>query len=161
MQPEKPNRRSVRLKDYSYSSPGMYYVTICSDDRRCIFGNIADGELQPSISGRIALKHWGEIASRWSPLQLDRFVLMPNHLHGILFFPDTDVKLPSLGTVINWYKRAVTVSIRERYESTLVVWQRNYYEHVVRDERDLERIREYVDYNPGRWEEDEYYRHET
>ena len=154
---ERPNRRSIRLRDYDYSTPAAYYITICSHDRRCIFGEIEDGQLLPSRYGQIALAIWAGLPQRWPPVQLDRYVLMPNHLHVILLFPDAARTLPSLGTVVNWYKRAVTVEVR-RTEPTLTLWQRGYYDHVVRDERDMDRIREYIELNPGRWEDDEYYR---
>jgi len=84
---------------------------------------------------------------------------MPNHIHGILQFVESDIKLPPLGRVVHWYKATVTKAIR-RVDRNCVgtIWQEEYYDHIVRDEHDLDRIREYIEFNPGRWSEDEYYK---
>jgi putative transposase len=149
-----PIRKPLRLKDFDYSQPGAYFVTIGSNNMRCIFGDIRSGRLQPSQWGEIAETWWNAIPGRWLPVQLDQYVLMPNHFHGILVFPETGIQLPPLSDVINWYKGSVTKAIR-RLESDrdICVWHRRFHDHVVRDERDIVRIREYFALNPGRWDE--------
>ena len=159
---ESPKRKSMRLADFNYSWPSAYAVTICAADHRIVFGEVLDGILCPSSWGEAAIDYWKAIPEMWSPVELDEFALMPNHFHGILLFPDMGVKLPNLGTVVNWYKGTVTKSIRRQQQAKgIVVWQRSYYDHVIRDEQDLAQKREYITLNPGRWEEDEYYRRNT
>jgi putative transposase len=154
----RPTRKNIRLKDYDYAQPGVYYVTICTAEKHCFFGDIRDGCLMPSIWGKAAERWWKDIPRRWPPVELDQWILMPNHLHGVLIFPDTGDPLPTLGDVVNWYKGTVTRAIRRLDGGAeAVVWQRGYYDHIVRYEKRLERIRVYIARNPGRWEEDKYY----
>ena len=154
-----PRRKSMRLHDFNYATPSAYYVTICVEDRQCIFGTISEGAVVPSDRGTIAIECWREIPHKYPAIALDAYVVMPNHVHGVLLFPDAGQALPNLGQVVNWYKALVCKSVRRMSSSSrAVIWQRNYYDHVVRDEQDLDRIRQYILYNPGRWEEDEYYR---
>ena len=157
-QPERrPNRRSIRLKGYNYGDPGAYYVTICSYDHSPVFGRIADNALVASQWGEFAEAWWSKIPERWHPVKLDQFVVMPNHVHGILLFPDEVSATTTLGNVVNWYKGSVTKSIMKlegNRESQ--VWQRSFYEHIVRDDGDLLRIQEYITANPYKWADDEY-----
>ena len=80
----KHHRRSIRLPGYDYSQPGMYFVTICTQDRECLFGEIMDGELRPNAAGQMIEKWWAKLVAKFSSIEIDEFVVMPNHLHGIL-----------------------------------------------------------------------------
>jgi REP element-mobilizing transposase RayT len=174
----KHQRRSMRLSGYDYSQPGMYFVTICTQDRECLFGKIADGGLRLNEAGQMVEKWWAKLAEKFLSTETDEFVLMPNHLHGIIIFGGGDVGAapcgrpgetktghphggaPTVGDIIDWFKTMTTNDyIRGVKHGRWVpfsgkLWQRNYYEHVIRNEDDLRRIREYIQTNPLRGELD-------
>ncbi len=176
-----PRRRTIRLSDYDYRRAASYFITICSAGREPIFGRILDAEMVPNESGRLVETEWLRSAEMRVNLELDAFVVMPNHVHGIVTILEQDHavvdtlasqeqidsnsrahgsaplrrRAQSLGSLIAGFKAATTVRINELRQTPRVpVWQRNYYEHVVRTEVDLTRIREYVQANPQRWELD-------
>ena len=152
-------RRSYRLKGYDYASLGAYFVTMCTKDRRPLFD-------RPEIRS-IAERCWLEIPRHHAGVDLDTWVIMPDHIHGIVFFTREGVQLnapttprdptdpystmspthDSLGTVIRTYKAAVTTLCR-RGGNVDFGWQRSYYDRVIRDEAELERTREYIEQNP-------------
>ena len=167
------HRRSIRLQGYDYSQPGAYFVTICVHDRECLFGEIVDGVMVRNDFGRIVTEEWTRSAELRSEIELDNCVIMPNHFHGIaIFVENTDggdecrgdrpvaptvpgPRPKSLGAMMAGFKSAVTKRINELRDAPGVpVWQRNYYEHVIRDEADYNRIAEYISTNPQRWIED-------
>ncbi len=169
------NRKSIRLRDHDYSQEGAYYVTVCTNNRKCMFGNVVDGKMVLNECGRIADKCWGEIPEHFPYVALDEHIIMPNHVHGIInivkivgakkFSPlRTSTQLiqrpygtsKTVGSVIRGFKIGVTKWIRQNKDID-DVWQCNFYEHIIRNEYDLNRIREYVIYNPAGWEKDEYY----
>jgi REP element-mobilizing transposase RayT len=161
-------RRSIRLRDHDYSRPGAYFVTICAAERACLFGVIADDAMYPNAWGEIAAEEWLRSGQIRREIGLDAFVVMPNHVHGIVFINEAAVgatgRSPlqptgppprSLGALVAGYKSAVTVRVnRARGTPGAPVWQRNYYEHIIRDEAALERIRRYITENPARWPHD-------
>jgi REP element-mobilizing transposase RayT len=170
------HRRSIRLQHYNYSQAGAYFVTICAHARECLFGEIIDGAMILSNYGKIVEECWNNIESHFDDVELDSFVIMPNHIHGIITFvgagsPRPDEKLKSaskgaetaplpkrrtLGNVVAYFKYQSTKRLNlKRNTPSFAVWQRNYYEHIVRDEIDLNRIRGYIQHNPARWAEDE------
>jgi REP element-mobilizing transposase RayT len=195
------SRRSLRLKGYDYSMAGAYFVTICTQDRACLFGDVAAGAMRLNEAGQMVAALWDGIAARFSGVEIDQFVVMPNHLHGILVLGDdagaamterattrvaptdgdavgaplvgapvTDggpvgaplVGAPArLGDVVGAFKSLATtgyiggVKAKGWPEFRGRLWQRNYHEHVIRDEGALNRIRRYVDDNPARWEFDD------
>jgi putative transposase len=167
----KRHRRSLRLKDYDYSDTGVYFVTICTQQRHCLLGAVVDGELQLNDTGRLIQQCWEELPTRFPDVNIDGFVVMPNHVHGILFVgaqfiaPDTPHthrernekgamnRAPTLGEIVRTYKALSTRMIRQTVISTFA-WQRNYYEHIIRSEESLNRIRQYILDNPARWEFD-------
>ncbi len=178
----KRHRQSYRLKGYDYSGAGCYYVTICTKDRKCILGKVVDGEMLLNRNGRIAREEWLRSADVRAELRLDGFVVMPNHIHGIVFFDagkgdppvaPTSVNGPrarSLGSFIAGYKSAVTRCINRTKPvgatggSPVVgagqtIWQRNYHDHslTVRDDSELTRIRQYIRDNPRHWETDDHH----
>jgi REP element-mobilizing transposase RayT len=163
----KIRRQSLRLKDYDYASAGAYFVTICTRDRLPLFGDIVQGIMRLSDYGRIVSQEWEISATIRQEITLDAFVIMPNHIHGIIFINESNVgatggspirsgpRQGSLGSFLSGFKSATTKRINDlRQTPGGLVWQRNYYEHVIRDQGSLQRIREYVANNPARWEFD-------
>ena len=172
--PQKHHRRSIRLKNYDYSQVGAYYITIVTCQRDPLFGRIVNEEVQLSAYGRIADECWRAIPEHFPTIEVDAYVIMPNHLHGILVIHEIGmatnpspsagarhasplrphgVEPGSIGAIVGSFKSAVTKRIGREIKATSI-WQRNYYEHVIRDERDLNRIREYIQSNPANWERD-------
>jgi putative transposase len=165
---DKNHRHSLRLQGYDYAREGAYFVTVCLRDRACLFGDISDGEMILNGAGRTAEKCWMDIPTHFPHIELDEFVIMPNHIHGILsitaavgaknFSPLHPKQMhgPSktIGSVIRGFKIGVTKWMRQN-TPVYNVWQRNYYEHVIRDDASLNQIRQYITDNPSRWAEDE------
>ncbi|MCK6580625.1 MAG: hypothetical protein L6Q98_21245 [Anaerolineae bacterium] len=153
-----PQRKSPRLQGYDYGSAGAYFVTICTHLRQHLFGEVVNAEIHLSPAGEIAGACWAAIPSHYPAVDLDGFVIMPNHVHAVLFLHgDAGGFKTVLGRVINAYKGAVTARIRALQGDDLVVWQGRYHDHILRDEADLARIREYVVHNPARWEADTFF----
>jgi REP element-mobilizing transposase RayT len=179
--PEKHHRRSIRLRGYDYARPGAYFVTICTRERECLFGDAANGAMNLNEYGKIAYEEWIRSATIRHEIRLDEFIVMPNHLHGIVILtdgrgshsvgatgrsplqpahePQTFRPGPpknSLGSFIAGFKSATTQRInRIRGTPGMSLWQRNYYEHVIRNEDELNQIRTYISENPLKWELDE------
>lgn len=153
-----PQRKSPRLQGYDYSQAGAYFVTICTKNRHHLFGHVDGDKMCLSDEGDIAYANWQIIPEHYTDVDLDAFVVMPNHIHGILILLGNDTAFKTvLGRVINAYKGAVTARIRKRTDTDMIVWQSRYHDHIIRDEVDLNRLREYVMYNPARWAEDTFY----
>jgi putative transposase len=162
--PDAHHRRSVRLPDYAYDD-GVYFVTICARERECIFGTVVGNAMQLNAWGDIARDEWLQTSILRTNVDVDSFVVMPNHVHAIVVIhgavgaqraaPSHNVASGSLAAVVRSYKSAVARRINILRDTPGVpVWQRNYHEHVVRDEKGLNQLREYVQYNPARWAED-------
>jgi REP element-mobilizing transposase RayT len=174
--PQKHHRRSIRLKGYDYSQAGAYYVTIVAQNRLCLFGNVANAEMQLNDAGRMLQSQWEYLPQRFPNVELDEFIVMPNHIHGILVITDKtndefhtpDARAnaaeydPILGDIVGTWKSIATDEyIRGVHESNWEPFygkllQRNYWEHIIRDEEELNRIREYTINNPANWESDDY-----
>jgi len=160
-----PTRKNPRLKDYDYASAGAYFVTICTQRKQAIFGQIAQGLMELNPYGQQAERAWLEIPEHFPAVDLDEFIVMPNHMHGIVLFDHERARhasplqqAPSLGTVVGGFKSAVARWINpQRATPGEPVWQRNYHEHVIRNEKSLSEIREYIANNPLKWELDKYY----
>jgi putative transposase len=161
------HRRSLRLKDYNYAAPGAYFVTICAKDRLSLFGDVIEGDMRLSDYGRIVDEEWKISAKIRREITSDAFVVMPNHIHGIILIEESNVgatggspvrsgpRQHSLASFLSGFKSATTKRINDlRQTSGVSVWQRNYYEHVIRNEDALHRIREYITNNPARWDFD-------
>ncbi|HUU12380.1 MAG TPA: transposase [Terriglobia bacterium] len=169
MKPDRSNhhRRSIRLKGHDYSQPGAYYLTICTFNRDFLFGDIVSGQMRCNGFGQIAQEEWWRSEKIRRGVEMDAWVVMPNHVHGILMITQitagTARRAPTMGrfgrpisgslpTIIGAYKSAVSKRINEiRGTPGGTVWQREYYEHVVRNDDELNRIREYIATNPLRW----------
>ena len=171
--PTNPRRRSLRLTGYDYAQAGAYFVTICTRDRVCLFGEVVEGSMRLNAAGELATKLWSDIPTRFPETDLDLFIVMPNHVHGITVLPERLVgaplvgarsqktAVPAVGTIVGAFKSIFALKyIRGVKENDWQpfhrsVWQRNYYEHVIRDEADLGRVRRYIDENPLRWDFDD------
>ncbi len=166
--PEKHHRRSIRLKGYDYAQPGAYFITICVRERECTLGDVADGKMVLSGFGQIAAKSWQWLAEQYPYVTLDAWVVMPNHLHGIIVINDNDcrgasrcapteprIKRKPLGQLIGAFKTVSTKHISQMRDTAgAPFWQRGFYEHIVRNKRDLDAIRQYIADNPLRWQLD-------
>jgi REP element-mobilizing transposase RayT len=164
--PERHHRRSVRLKGYDYSQAGAYFITIVTQGRVCLFGEVVAGELRLNKVGRMVASAWEDLPNHYAGVGLDAFVVMPNHVHGIVVLAGPTVgagsdvgaglkPAPTLSEIVRAFKTFSARRINEhRGTRGMPVWQRNYYEHVVRDDESLDRIREYIAGNPLRWESD-------
>ena len=162
------NRRAIRLRDYDYAQPGMYFFTICGYRRRLLFGDVINGEMNLNELGEVVFDEWRKSATIRSKLELDVFIVMPNHVHGIIVLKRPNVvgatggspsrsgpSKHSLSAFVAGFKSAVTRRINiGRGTPRAPIWQRNYYEHVVRDEESLNRIRQYILNNPAQWDSD-------
>jgi REP element-mobilizing transposase RayT len=175
------HRRSSRLPAYDYARPGAYFVTICIQDRERILGEVAGDQVVLSDAGKMIESVWHELPERYRGVELDAFVVMPNHLHGIVVLvgagpracPENAGRVPpgqpqgvaptrtiSLPHVVHRFKSLTAAKYRQGIRDNRWppfprrLWQRNYYEHVIRDDEDLDRIRRYVAENALRWKED-------
>ncbi|HEX9728709.1 MAG TPA: transposase [Gemmatimonadales bacterium] len=176
-------RRSIRLSGYDYARPGAYFVTACTQNRTCLFGDVVAGEMRLNDVGQVATQCWLAIPDHFPNVTLDSFVIMPNHVHGIIWIvgavgavgaenfpplqppPQPPLQPPrpgpstfrspskTVGSIIRGFKIGVTKWVRANTHLR-DVWQRNYYEHIIRDEAALRRIRRYIEHNPARWTED-------
>ncbi len=183
---DKRDRKSIRLKDYDYSSAGAYFVTICTKDRQCCFGNVnvKDENVELSMIGKIARDVWMKIPETFEDVAFDEFVLMPNHIHGIIVIHnnrrglinqtptneqhiiqpipseyDTEWSLmknpnQTLGKIIRFFKAKSSKLIHDSGFHDFR-WQRNYYERIARNQKELHRIRRYIANNPPQWKLDE------
>ena len=157
---------SIRLKGYDYSSPGEYFITICTLDKQCVLGDVVDKEMQLNEIGKIVAQCWEEIPNHFPNVELDAFVAMPNHVHGIIIINDRgrDVQLNvstrlspkrgSLSVIVRTFKAAVTtICRRQGYHE--FGWQSRFYEHIIRSEKELNIIRDYIVNNPAAWLQDD------
>lgn len=196
--PDVHHRRSIRLREYDYSSVGAYFVTFCAHGRECLFGDILDGDMRLNEAGRVAAEWWEKLPGKFPNVTLDEYVVMPNHFHGIIcivgagsprpMFANDDVgagfprpvspenqnlsgmtpenqggmtpplRKPTLGQIVGFVKYQTTKQINIMRDNPGVpVWQRNYFERVIRDDAELAGIREYIHFNPSKWTEDDEY----
>jgi len=179
--PDKHHRKSIRIPGYDYSQAGWYFVTVCAFQRQCLFGEIKNGEMKMNDFGRMVEKEWLRTAALRNNVLLDEYIVMPDHFHGIIniFYDGRDMlnsgapgdvgayghtplhnpsfRSPTrnLGAIIRGFKSTTTKHINETRQSPgSSVWQRNYYEHIIRDEIELNQIRQYIRDNPLKWEND-------
>ena len=161
---ELPKRKQIRLSEYDYSAPGAYFVTVCTRDRRCVLSDIRRGDpcgrpsVIPTEYGKI-VEHCLKQTEALYAVRIEPYVIMPNHIHFICAIGERREAArvaPALGRIIGALKSLAANRCREAgLKGTL--WQRGYYEHVIRNERDLREIWDYIDSNPARWAEDRYY----
>lgn len=174
-------RHSIRLQGYDYTQPGAYFVTLVTYQRNVLFGEIIDGEVKLNRKGEIVQEEWFASVNNRKEIRLcpEEFVVMPNHVHGIVWIaydgaravgvdglvgadgrpplrqpPTTRMKPRSLGSFIAGFKSSVTKRIRDELNET-GIWQRNYYDRIIRNEKELNAIRRYIESNPLNWAEDD------
>ena len=146
-------RQSTRLRGYDRQG-GAYFVTLCTERRRLLFGDVSNAEVQLNAIGQLVSSTWSALPDHYVGVGLDAFVVMPNHLHGLVVLSaDAVISLPE---VVHRFKSLTATRWRQmcRPAEESRLWQRNYYDHVVRNEIDLARIRQYIAENPARWAED-------
>ncbi len=170
---DKYRSSSLRLQSWDYRCNGVYFITICCKDKAYYFGDIVDGKMHQSNIGVIADILWHEIKHHSQNIELDEFVVMPNHIHGILVInnsvetlhdtslqqsktmSDISPKANSISSIIRSYKPAVTKHAhRLGYEFK---WQSRFYDHIIRNEVSLNQIQQYMINNPQNWKDDEFY----
>lgn len=162
-------RKLNRLRNFDYSSSGWYFVTICTKNRVEYFGNIVNGKMILNDCGKIVSNAWFDLPNHYSNCLLDEFVIMPNHIHGIIIiknvgaifkspqitgemnFAPTNYK-PSLSQIMKWFKSISTIKIRTI--NHIFRWQKSFYDHIIRNEKSLCAIRRYIRNNPLNWEKD-------
>ena len=173
--PNVHHRRSMRLEGYDYSQEGWYFITICTQDRRCMFGEMVGCRVQLNDAGLMIESWWMIMTGKFPVVQTDEYVVMPNHFHGIVNVgaapcgrPITHKGsgqphrvAPTLADIVHWFKTMTTnqyiraVKRGEWPPFRKKLWQRNYYEHVIRDEEELNHFRQYIGDNPANWQKDE------
>lgn len=186
---ERYHRRSIRLKGFDYSQPGYYFVTVCTWDRECLLGEICGSEMLLNVMGKIASAIWHDIPNHFANIEIDRCMIMPNHVHGVIRILEENqnkdaakyrglmnqtptLKQSSdrgydfdqwimmkksemtLGKIIRFFKAKSALEIRNKMGNSFC-WQRNYFEHIIRDQHELFRIRDYIMENPAKWMSDE------
>ncbi len=175
--PKKHRRRSIRLGGYDYSQAGEYFLTLCTQKMRCLFGEVKNGEMHLNRIGQIVVSEWRKTAHLRPGIDLGDFVVMPNHLHGLVVITRSPQKktlaVPvdrrahvsaplrrysqELGSIIAGFKSATTSRMnQQRRTPGSPVWQRNYYEHIIQDQEDSARTRHYISTNPIFWDLDQY-----
>ena len=183
------HRQSIRLKGYDYSQAGLYFVTLCLYGRACLFGHIENAEMILNDSGRTAQQCWLDIPNHYPNVVLHEYVIMPNHVHGIVQIVDdggygecrgvckgeckgeiffaptvdpTDEQMVirgtsrTIGSMLRGFKIGVTKWMRQN-TNVQNIWQRNYYEHIIRNEQSYQNIAEYIEGNPAKWKDDKFY----
>jgi len=187
--PEIYHRRSIRIKEYDYSQEGLYFITICTYNHKRLFGSIENGEMVLGEYGKIVHNECLRTGEMRKNITLNEFVIMPNHMHGIIEINDSIRRGTMLRALVHHgannvgtYQRAPTVelfgklssntipSIVRGFKSTVTkqinsirkisghpVWQRSYYEHIIRNEKSYNQVSEYIRYNPEKWLKDKYY----
>ena len=179
------NRQTIRLPEYDYSLPGTYFVTICVQNRECFFGEIIDKNMIANKAGKMVQTIWNEIPEYYPGINIDVFQIMPNHLHGIIRVVganpcvcpknngqtrgsvngQTRGSAPTGGLpmIVQRFKSLTTKQYIDgvKYDNwppfSTKLWQRNYYEHIIRNENELNNIRQYIRDNPMKWQDDNYY----
>jgi putative transposase len=154
-----PQRKSPRLQGYDYSQSGAYFVTICTENRLKHFGKIENNEMLLNILGHLSHEELASLPQRWQDVEIDLFVVMPNHVHAILLLYDSTNKHANLAHIVGAYKAGVTRTARKMglIGKNFVLWQERYHDHIIRHEKSLNYIRNYVATNPERWAQDYFY----
>ncbi len=160
--PDLHHRRSIRLRGYDYSRAGAYFVTVCTQGKRPLLGEIVEGKIVLNEAGRLVGRAWEVLPRRFPHITLDIFVAMPNHVHGIIMVGaglalpgGAASSAPTLGDIVRAFKSTSAVAVNALHlRSGEPLWQRNYYDHIIRNGHELNKIREYISTNPPRWASD-------
>lgn len=168
------HRHSTRLPHYNYSSPGFYFITICTHKHQLLFGQIKNNHITLNAIGILIEKYWHCLTKKFK-IALDVFIIMPNHIHGIIQIKNPPVRVsfmkpsidilksnrhmglinqtPTLGHIIRYFK-AITSKTLHQNGFNIHIWQRNYYEHIIRNQIELDKTRQYIKLNPRMWHRD-------
>jgi putative transposase len=171
--PHRHHRRSIRLRGYDYSQKGAYFVTICTHKKECLFGEVIRGKMHLNKYGILVAEEWEKTSQIRDNVELDTFIVMPNHLDGIIWITLQNIPNEnentrtycrnktlycppqSLGAIVRGFKGATTKLINKMYNfPSIPLWQRNYYESIIRTEKGLDTIRHYILNNPVQWDLD-------
>lgn len=178
--PKKHHRRSIRLKGYDYSKPGGYFITICTQNRELLFGTVRNGHIILNDAGRMIQQWYFGLEFKFPDIQCDQHIIMPNHFHAIIIIVGADLRVcPKTNThakpkqgehtgsplpkIVQWFKTMTTNHYIQGVNNNgwmpfdKKLWQRNYWEHIIRDENNLNRIRRYIIENPLKWQDDTYF----
>ncbi|MBK8187926.1 MAG: transposase [Cellvibrio sp.] len=161
--PEIHHRKSIRLKNYDYSALGFYFITICCHQQLPLLGKIRNGLMHNNDIGNLVVQCWLAIAKQYSHIKLHEYVVMPNHFHGIIEIGGFDQGAincaPTIGNIVRGFKGRSTRVFNQlnRFPSGNSLWQRNYHEHIIRNETSYTKICEYIQTNPLRWKNDSYF----
>jgi REP element-mobilizing transposase RayT len=163
-------RKAQRLPDFDYSSAGAYFVTICVKGRNAVLGEVIEEEVHLSAIGTLAENAWHDLPNHYGSIQLDEFIVMPNHIHGLLWILDSEASQDAVGAglkpaltkhglseVIRGFKTYSARTINSQEQTSGPFWQRGFFEHIIRDQSDLENHRAYIRNNPLKWALDEYF----
>ena len=166
--PKIHRRRSVRLKGYDYTSAGGYFITIVTYQRECLFGEIVNGKIKLNEIGKIVEDVWKDLVNHYHNVELGTFCIMPNHVHAVIVLIGTTVgaglkpaptnpnRKYGLPEIVRAFKSFSARRVNEHLKSpSIPLWQRNYYEHIIRNDNEHNRIHLYIESNPATWEEDE------
>ncbi len=157
-------RKRNRLPEYNYSQTGYYFVTICTKDKRRYFGKIKNGKIELNQIGKVAEKYWEDIPKHFSFAEMDEYIIMPNHIHGIIVIDNENTvdnnhgcylqtrNMELLPRIISQYKSSVTRQIRKEFGDYSFAWQKSFYDRIIRNENELYSIRKYIRQNPLKWD---------
>ena len=145
-------RKPTRIPNYDYSSNNYYFITICTHNKKCIFGQPS----QRNDFGEIAYHHISRLGSYYESVYVEKFVVMPNHVHMILVLDCQNRNNPNVSQIIAQYKSGVSREIR-KMDSSVEVWQRSFHDHIIRNQKSYEKIWQYIETNPLKWEDDCFY----
>ena len=164
-----PKRKPNRLKKFDYSQNGAYFVTVCTQNKQCILGKIVGQGLAPaavelSLYGKTAEKYILQLEQRYSRIKIEKYVIMPNHIHMLIFIDNSNVcatagasPCPTLSDVICAFKSLTAIECRKRGYQMKKFFQTSFHDHIIRDEADYLKIWNYIDTNPAKWQEDCFY----
>jgi putative transposase len=166
--PDIHHRRSIRLREFDYSTTGRYFVTTCVQNRDCLFGDVLDGVMVLNNAGRLVESSWNGLIERFPSIELDTFVIMPNHVHFIVNISMPTGKdeaiqanragqghAPTLDRIVGVFKSIYAAQVNRHLSRTgQPLWQRNYYERVIRNDSELHGLRDYIIHNPLKWADD-------
>lgn len=154
---ELPKRKPNRLKDYDYSKNGMYFITICTDNKKCLLSNVVGADtIRPNSTqltkcGKIVKEAIENIPTIYPNCFVDKYVIMPNHIHLILSLNNSSGRIISAPTIIGQLKRYVSKTVG------FSIWQKGFYDHIIRNDEDYITKAQYIENNPAKWQEDKYY----
>lgn len=158
--PDIHHRHTIRLREYDYSNEGLYFVTICTQDKRCLFGHIIDNAMVLNEVGKIIQQTLESLPERFDNIRIDNYVIMPNHIHAILVIMK-QVEGCTVGQIVGTFKSLSYRRISDKYNEKGMglgkLWQRNYYEHIIRNSGAYDKITDYILSNPERWAVDDMY----